>query len=73
MKAQIIAQMKDGHRETLDQPEFVGDGIDTLEAALDAAIDALEYTGAEYIDVYDEEGELAARVDAEGSHLMACE
>lgn len=66
MKGQIIAQMKDGHRETLDQPEFIGDGIDTLEAA----IDALEYTGAEFIDVYDEEGELAARVDADGSHLV---
>lgn len=60
MKFELIAQILDGARETLDQPEFIGEGIETLSDAIDAAKDALEYINseqliAEYIDVYCDE------------------
>ena len=32
--------------EALDQPEFIGDGLDTLEKAREAAKDAIEYINA---------------------------
>ena len=62
MKFELIAQMLDGARETLDQPEFIGEGIETLSDAIDAAKDALEYINseqliAEYIDVYCDENQ----------------
>lgn len=57
MKFELIAQMINGARETLDQPEFIDEGIETLSDATDAAKDALEYINgeqliAEYVDVY---------------------
>ena len=60
MKFELIAQMLDGAREELSQPEFIGEGIETLSDAIDAAKDALEYINgeqliAEYVDVYCDE------------------
>ena len=57
MKFELIAQMRDGSRLGLDEPEFVGEGIETLADAAEAAKDALEYINADgirakYIDVY---------------------
>ena len=78
MKFELIAQMIDGARETLDQPEFIGEGIETLSDAVDAAKDALEYINgesliAEYVDVYCDENHGASNgycgyVDDAGWH-----
>lgn len=62
MKFELIAQMIDGAREELSQPEFVGDGLETLAEAIEAAKDALEYINADgirarYIDVYCDESD----------------
>lgn len=60
MKFELIAQMIDGARGTLDQPEFIDEGIETLSDAINTAKDALEYINgesliAEYVDVYCDE------------------
>lgn len=78
MKFELIAQMVNGARETLDQAEFVGEWIETLSDAIDAAKDALEYINgdglqAEYIDIYCDENRGTSNgycgyVDADGWH-----
>lgn len=60
MKFELIAQMLDGRREELNQPEFVGEGLETLAEAIEAASGALEYINAnalrvEFIDIYCDE------------------
>lgn len=60
MKFELVAQMIDGAREELSQPEFVGDELDTLAEAIEAARDAFEYLNAEAlrvegIDIYCDE------------------
>ena len=44
MKFELIAQMIDGAREELSQPEFIGDGIESIYDAISAAKKALEYS-----------------------------
>ena len=39
----MCAVLNDGNIIGLDQPEFVGDGIKTLDDAIKAARDAMEY------------------------------
>ena len=41
----IAAVLKDGNVVDLYKPEFVGDGLETLDDAIDAARDAMEYSG----------------------------
>lgn len=55
MKFELIANLGNGGREELNAPEFIGDGIGTLAEAVEAAKDALDYTGAEEIDIYCDE------------------
>ena len=46
---------KNWRREALDQPEFIGEGLDTLETAREAAEDAIAYINAENEDYCDPE------------------
>ena len=39
----MCAVLNDGNIINLDQPEFVGDGLKTLDDAIKAARDAMEY------------------------------
>ena len=39
----MAAVLNDGNIINLDQPEFVGDGLKTLDDAIKAARDAMEY------------------------------
>lgn len=50
----MTAQLNNGNREELDQPEFVGEGIHTHADAIDAAKDTIEYAegSIEYVDLY---------------------
>lgn len=44
-----------GRREELSRPEFVGEGLRTIEEAIDAANDAVEYVGVgsvRFVDIY---------------------
>ena len=54
MNYTMTAQLNNGAREELNQFEFVGEGIHTIADAIDAATDAIEYTGGkiEYVDLY---------------------
>lgn len=78
MKFELIAQTLDGAREGLNQPEFIGDGINTLDDAISAAEDALEYLNGErliasFIDIYCDENNDSSNgycgyVDEDGWH-----
>lgn len=52
MKFELIAELRNGARISLDSPEFVGSGLTSLPEAVDAARDAFDYTEAEHIDIY---------------------
>ena len=44
-----------GHREELSQPEFIGEGLHTIDEAIYAANDAVEYVGGggvRLVDIY---------------------
>ena len=43
MMYSITAQLKDGNFVDLNQAEFVGDGLSTLDDAIDAAAGAMDY------------------------------
>lgn len=44
MEFTLTAVKYDGNLEELTQPEFVGDGLKSLEYAIEAAKDAFEYS-----------------------------
>lgn len=50
----LTVTMVDLHREELSQPEFAGDGLLTLEDAINAANEAVDYIGGGVwmIDIY---------------------
>lgn len=63
---QMIAIVREGincNRCELSEPEFVGDGLMSIEDAREAAMDALYYIGerAEWVEIY-EDGELVETV-----------
>lgn len=43
-----------GRREELSRPEFIGEGLHTIDGAIDAANDAVEYVGGgvSLVDIY---------------------
>lgn len=52
----IMAVMKDGSKQMLDNPGFVGSGLHSIDDAEQAAYDAIKYIGEERvdrIDIYD--------------------
>lgn len=79
MKFTMIAQMLDGRREELSEPEFVGEGLGSLADTVEAAKDALECLNgydrqAEYVDIYCDENHGCSNgycgfVDDSGWHL----
>ena len=54
--------MKGGVSIPLDQPEYIGDGLSSVEAAIDAALEALDFIGegVDYINVYDDHRHIPA-------------
>lgn len=74
MMYSIAAVHNDGTIIGLDQPEFVGDGLRTLDDAIDAARDAMDYSRKIVaVRVYSGEGYFAAYVgtyDAGGWHAV---
>lgn len=50
----LTVTMVDLHREELSQPEFVGEGLFTLEDAINAAREAMDYIGGGVwlVDIY---------------------
>ena len=68
----MAAILKDGGFIGLDQPEFVGDGLKTLDDAIGAARDAMDYdSGIAAVRVYRGEGYFSDYVgtyDAGGWH-----
>lgn len=54
---EMYAQFLDGRREALSEPEFVGEGLHSLDDAVSAARDAMDYCDGriEYVDLYDGE------------------
>ena len=54
MNFSMTAELNNGIRTQLSQSEFVGEGIHTLADAIDAAMDAIEYSEGEieYVDLY---------------------
>ena len=54
-KFRLYAYMKGGVSIPLDQPEYIGDGLSSLDEAIEAAIEALDFIGdgVDYINVYD--------------------
>lgn len=55
--------------EALDQPEFIGEGLDTLETAREAAKDAIAYINDDPQDVPREMCEEVIIIDADGNEL----
>lgn len=52
----VIAVMKDGSKQSLDNPEFIGECLHGIDDAEQAAYDAIKYIGEERvdrIDIYD--------------------
>ena len=43
MTYSMAAQLRDGNLVDLNQPECIGDGLRTLDDAIDAASDAMDY------------------------------
>lgn len=78
MKIELIAQTIDGAREELNQPEFIGEGIETIDDAISAAEDAIKYVNGErlivsHIDIYCDENAASSNgycgyVDEDGWH-----
>ena len=69
----MTAQLKDGNLVDLAQAEFVGEGLKTLDDAIEAAADAMEYDSKIVaVRVYRGEGYFADYVgtyDAAGWHV----
>jgi hypothetical protein len=42
---EMTMELIGGRREELSQPEFIGEGLHTIDEAIDAANDAVEYVG----------------------------
>ena len=67
MEFRLIATTKNGGRECLSQSEFIGDGLVSLDDAVEAAKDAIEYAagGIRDVDVYCDESGYCGYVDAD--------
>lgn len=49
----MMAVMKDGSSQSLDNPEFIGEGLHSIDDAKQAALDAIEYIGSGRVDRID--------------------
>lgn len=66
---QLTAIMANGNQIDLVEAEFIGDGIDSLEDAIDAAQTALDYDGEPVSSVrIDSENGYEGTLDREGFH-----
>lgn len=66
---QLTAIMANGNQIDLVEAEFIGDGIDSLEDAIDAAQTALDYDGEPVASVrIDSENSYEGTLDREGFH-----
>lgn len=63
----------DGRREQLDSPEFIGNGLHTLDDAISAANDAVDYVGGGVwmIDIYRDDEHVGYVQD--GKFFAECE
>jgi hypothetical protein len=75
MNYAMTAQLNNGSREELNQPEFVGEGIHTIADAIDAAKDAIEYAegSIEYVDLYLDDYGYIGYVDGCGKFVRDCD
>lgn len=51
---ELTMELIGGTREELSQPEFIGEGLHTIDDAIEAANDAVEYVGGgvRLVDIY---------------------